>query len=309
MQITIDLFLLKLFLLTKYGRAEFADDQNLDNFDDELDLDSSIDELADLLEQFKRKLKEIKADDNDEFDSDECDTNPDALDKWNGLDSNPDYVHPEFHDFLPSYYKVSTKYYLSDEPILGSQKTMYDTGANINVMNKQEFDRINKIEPLVIDSISKKPSVTQGDGSKMRGYLGTTHIRITVSDSDGNTSNMVRMKFYVFRSIGDIDVIIGRHFMKEASIENVIEYPQTHSIKFSGSENNNSDLTNGVWFCLIIVVLMIFMRNSNQGRIDDEGNYVAPPRPENPKPESLRRRRRIAVLGDVYADEFERRKK
>merc|ERR1711879_218089 len=175
-------------------------------------------------------------------------------------------------------------------------------------MNKQEFDRINKIEPLVIDSISKKPSVTQGDGSKMRGYLGTTHIRITVSDSDGNTSDMVRIKFYVFKSIGDIDVIIGRHFMKEASVENVIEYPQTHSIKFSGSENNNSDLTNGVWFCLIIVVLMIFMRNSNQGRIDDEGNYVAQPPTENPRTENLRRRRRIAVLGDVYADEFERRK-
>jgi len=243
---------------------------------------------------------------------DDHDVNNDLLDKWNGLRYNPDYEHPEFYDFLPSYYKVNIEYHLSNEKIVsGSGRTMYDTGANINVMNKEEFDRINRMTPLIVDSVSEKPVIGQADGSKMHGYLKTAYIWFTVSDSFGNTSKMVKMKFHVFASIGSVDVIIGRHFMQEASIPSVTEFPQVHSIKFGGFENNNSDLKNGVWFCLIMAVVLIYLlRNSNQGRVEDEGNYYSVPlqdRFEDRIQENLRRRRRqITTLADVYANEYGR---
>merc|ERR1711893_351334 len=246
----------------------------------------------------------------------------DLLDKWNGLEHNPDYVNPNFGDFIPGYYRISAEFQVGNSKVRSSSTTMYDTGANVCVMNRREFDKINKASGYSLHlNQFKKVEIEQADGSLAKGYIGTTKIWTTVFDSNGSPSKAINMEFRVFETMGSHDVIIGKNFVEEAGIDKILEYPKTSRIEFgSGSQGMKVDQYFGLmcWFVIIGVIVFRSRSNSDDYSTDRFSNHRGTynQRGYNPRVVTTAEKRletkkysnRIYTLGDVAADEFERSK-
>ena len=238
----------------------------------------------------------------------------DQYDKWNGLEHHPDYVNPNFGKFIPGYYRISVDFQVGNSKVRSSLKTMYDTGASVCVMNKKEFNKINKASgySLYLDNF-KKIRIQQADGSLAKGYIGTTRIWTTVFDSNGHPSKVTSMEFHVFETMGSIDVIIGKNFVEEAGIQQVLEYPKTSRIEFdSGNQGMRIDQYFGLMCWVAIISIFVFRSKSYHDNYSTENSSTY-----NPMAIAATKKRhvcrkyskKINTLGDVAADEFQSRVK
>merc|ERR1711893_2028 len=116
--------------------------------------------------------------------------------------------------------------------------------------------------------------------------------------------------------MGSYDVIIGKNFVEEAGIDQILEYPKTSRIEF-GSENQGMKVDQyfGLmcWFVIIGVIVFRSRSNSDHYSTERSSNFIGTYNPRvvttaEKRLETKKYSNKIYTLGDVAADEFERSK-